>query len=189
MTEEKQEAAKAAHVPPEAANAPAEALDAASGQEFIDDFGDMDIDSLIPAMTIDKSIVEPEPDNMVENEDLWGIYNEILENCRKDRVAVDDVLVNFVDMVMNEGDASSASKEAIVNLLKIKSDSSDKMSKVADLMTRIKLKERDTYPRYLAAQQNNKVVIEGSKREMIKSINKLAARKKLSARTNNDEAN
>jgi hypothetical protein len=139
-------------------------------------------------MTIDKSMVEPEQDNMVENEDLWDIYNEILENCRKDRVAVDDVLVNFVDMVMNEGDASSASKEAIVNLLKIKSDSSDKMSKVADLMTRIKLKERDTYPRYLAAQQNNKVVIEGSKREMIKSINKLA-RKKLSARTNNDEAN
>jgi hypothetical protein len=178
MTEEKQEAA----------NGPAKAQETSSAQEFVDDFGDMDIDSLIPAMTIDKSMVEPEQDNMVENEDLWDIYNEILENCRKDRVAVDDVLVNFVDMVMNEGDASSASKEAIVNLLKIKSDSSDKMSKVADLMTRIKLKERDTYPRYLAAQQNNKVVIEGSKREMIKSINKLA-RKKLSARTNNDEAN
>jgi hypothetical protein len=87
------------------------------------------------------------------------------------------VLANFIEMVMNEGDASSASKEAIVNLMKIKSDTSDKMAKVADLMTRIKLKEKDTFPRYLAAQQNNKVVIEGSKREMIKSINKIAARK------------
>jgi hydroxymethylpyrimidine/phosphomethylpyrimidine kinase len=141
-------------------------------------------------MNVSKDMIEPEQDNMVENEDLWDIYNEVLDNCRKDRVAVDEVLVNFIDMVMNEGDASSASKEAIVNLLKIKSDSADKMSKIADLMTRIKLKERDTFPRYLAAQQNNKVVIEGSKREMIKSINKLAAKKKLTAsRTNNDQAN
>jgi hypothetical protein len=81
-------------------------------------------------------------------------------------------------MVMNDGDASSASKEAIVNLLKIKSDISDKKAKIADLETRIKLKEKDTFPRYLAAHQQNNVVIEGSKREMIKSINKLAQRKK-----------
>jgi hypothetical protein len=81
-------------------------------------------------------------------------------------------------MVINDGDASSASKEAIVNLMKIKSDTADKMSKVADLMTRIKLKDKDTFPRYLAAQQNNKVVIEGSKRDLLKSINKLANNKK-----------
>ena len=83
----------------------------------------------------------------------------------------------FLEMVINDGDASSASKEAIVNLIKIKSDTSDKMSKVADLMTRIKLKEKDTFPRYLSAQQNNKVVIEGSKRDLLKSINKLANKK------------
>jgi hypothetical protein len=88
-------------------------------------------------------------------------------------------------MVLNDGDASSASKEAIVNLLKIKSDTSDKMTKVADLMTRIKLKDKDTFPRYLAAQQNNKVIIEGSKREMIKSINKMTANKGKT----NDESN
>jgi hypothetical protein len=76
-------------------------------------------------------------------------------------------------MVMNDGDASSASKEAIVNLLKSKSDISDKMSKIADLKTRIKLKDKDTFPRYLAAQQNNKVVIEGSHRDLIKSVNKM----------------
>jgi hypothetical protein len=62
--------------------------------------------------------------------------------------------------------------------MKIKSDTADKMSKVADLMTRIKLKDKDTFPRYLAAQQNNKVVIEGSKRDLLKSINKLANNKK-----------
>ena len=80
-------------------------------------------------------------------------------------------------MIINDGDASSASKEAIVNLLKIKSDTSDKMSKVADLMTRVKLKEKDTFPRYLAAQQNNKVVIEGSKRDLLKSISKITNKK------------
>ena len=79
-------------------------------------------------------------------------------------------------------DPTKTSKEAIVNLIKIKSDVNDKMAKIADLRTRIKLKEKDTYPRYLAAQQNN-VVIEGSKREMIKTINKLAQRKK------NDKSN
>ena len=142
-----------------------------------DEFEGLDIESLIPAMNVDDTIPE-EKECIVKDDQIMGLYDEILENCRKDRGNIDDVLANFIDMVMNEGDASSASKEAIVNLMKIKSDTSDKMSKVADLMTRIKLKEKDTYPRYLAAQQNNKVVIEGSKREMIKSINKMAARKK-----------
>lgn len=141
---------------------------------------ELEIDELMPTMTVDRSLMEAqEPQsNIVSDDNLVDLYEEILKNCREDRNGVDEILVNFVDMVMNEGDASSASKEAIVNLLKIKSDTSDKMSKIADLMTRIKLKERDTFPRYLAAQQNNKVVIEGSKREMIKSVNKLLARNK-----------
>ena len=156
--------------------------DSTQEQEFLEELDDMDVDSLIPTMNV-NDVAEPPEEQIVENDDLLGLYQEILENCRKDRENTDEILVNFVEMVMNEGDASSASKEAIVNLLKIKSDTSDKMSKVADLMTRIKLKERDTFPRYLAAQQNNKVVIEGSKREMIKSINKLAQKKKLTQRT------
>jgi len=80
---------------------------------------------------------------------------------------------------MNEGDASSSSKEAIVNLLKINTDVNDKMSKIADLRTRMKLKEKDTFPRYLAASQQNNVVIEGSKRDMLKTISKLTQNKKL----------
>ena len=98
---------------------------------------------------------------------------------REDRVALDEVLVNFIDMVMNEGDSTSASKEAIVNLIKVKSDASDKMAKVADLMTRIKLKDRDTFPRYLAAQQNNKITIENSanKRDFLKLIQKAQEKK------------
>ena len=146
---------------------------------FEEDFDDMEIDNLIPSMTVNTEMMDvPEKECIVKDEEVLDLYDEILQNCRKDRESVGEVLTNFLEMVMNEGDASSASKEAIVNLLKINTDVNDKMAKIADLRTRIKLKEKDTYPRYLAAQQNNKVVIEGSKREMIKTINQLTQRKK-----------
>lgn len=148
-------------------------------QQELDEFDDVEIENLIPSMTVSSEMVDiPEKECIVKDEEVLDLYDEILQNCRKDRENVSEVLNNFLDMVMNDGDASSASKEAIVNLLKINSDVNDKMAKIADLRTRIKLKEKDTYPRYLAAQQNNKVVIEGSKREMIRTINKLAQRKK-----------
>jgi hypothetical protein len=58
---------------------------------------------------------------------------------------------------------------------------SDKMSKVADLMTRIKLKERDTFPKYLAAQQNNTINIgnngNNSRRSLIEALNKAKTKK------------
>lgn len=147
-------------------------------QEPIDDLDGLDVEMLLPTMNVGKDLVPEKEECIVKDEALIGLYDEILENCRKDRSSVDEVLTNFLDMVMNDGDASSASKEAIVNLIKIKSDTADKMAKVADLMTRIKLKDKDTFPRYLAQQQNNKVVIEGDKRSLIKSISKFAKQKK-----------
>ncbi len=146
--------------------------------ELVDEFADIDVENLIPSMTVSHDMIEPERECIVGDQQILGLYDEILKDCRADSASVDEALANFINMVMNDGDASSASKEAIVNLLKIKSDIADKKAKVADLMTRIKLKERDTYPRYLAAQQNNKVIIEGGKREMIKTISKLAQQRK-----------
>ena len=146
--------------------------------ELVDEFEDMDVDSLVPHMNVSQDMIEPNKECIVGDKEILGLYDEILQDCRKDSVNVDEALANFLNMVMNDGDASSASKEAIVNLLKIKSDIADKKAKVADLMTRIKLKERDTFPRYLAAQQNNKVIIDGGKREIIKTINKLAQQRK-----------
>lgn len=130
-------------------------------------FGD-----LIPNMNLnqqqDEAANEP---CIIEDKVLLDIYDEILSNCRKDRETIDDTLVKFEDMVFNEGEASSAAKEALVNLIKIKSETSDKMSKVADLMTRLKLKSKDTFPRFLSATQNNNVRIENnSKRDLIKKI-------------------
>jgi hypothetical protein len=149
-------------------------------QEEADDIDELDIEMLLPSMNVSKEFTAMDEDKecVIKDSTLVGLYDEILSNCRDDRTKVDEVLSTFLEMVINDGDASSASKEAIVNLMKIKSDTADKMSKVADLMTRIKLKDKDTFPRYLAAQQNNKVVIEGSKRDLLKSINKLANNKK-----------
>jgi hypothetical protein len=114
-----------------------------------------------------------EPDDcVVSDNDLLDIYKEILENIRDDRKQVTEFIDNFADMVINEGDATSSSKEGLVNLIKIKSDMSDKMSKVADLMTRVKIKDRDTFPKYLAASQNNTININSNKRQLIEAINK-----------------
>lgn len=154
----------------------AEVVDNDIEKEILDE---LDVESLIPSMNVDNNIstFEETKECIVSDGSLLGLYEEILDDCREDRKGIEEVLSTFMDMVLNDGDASSASKEAIVNLIKIKSDTSDKMSKVADLMTRVKLKEKDTFPRYLAAQQNNKVVIEGSKRDLLKSINKITSKK------------
>lgn len=145
-------------------------------QELVEDDLDMDVDAIMPSMKVAKELIEPEQKEcIVKDEILLNLYDEILGNCRKDRDQCTEVMTNFLDMVMNDGDASSASKEAIVNLLKVKTDLSDKMSKVADLMTRIKLKDKDTFPRYLAAQQQNHIHLgeSVSKRELIKLTNKV----------------
>lgn len=148
----------------------------AVSQEMADVFDDLEVESIIPTMKVDEMVPEEKP-CIVGDKEILDLYSEIVDNCRKDRVQADDLLLQFLDMVMNDGESSSAAKEAIVNLMKTKTDINDKMAKVADLMTRIKLKERDTFPRYLAAQQNNKVVIE-DKRDFLQSIQKLANKDK-----------
>lgn len=142
--------------------------------EFVPDLSDeMALAEALPGMSITAPPPKEEP-CIVEDEALLGLYGEILENCREDRKQVSDLLTTFCDMVVNDGEASSSTKEAVVNLAKAKSDISDKMSKVADLMTRIKLKDKDTFPRYLAAHQHNNVTIESnnSKREVLKALQK-----------------
>ena len=58
-------------------------------------------------------------------------------------------------MVLNEGDATAASKEAVVGLVKAKSETNDQVIKIADLMTRLKMKERNTFNPAIHAHQHN----------------------------------
>jgi len=132
---------------------------------------------VIPGMSITSLNVQDSENslsNIVSDEQLVDVYQEVLENIRQDRKQTDEFINNFADLVINEGDSTSASKEALVNLLKLKHDTSDKMAKIADLMTRIKLKDKDTFPKYLAANQNNTININSgnNKRHFLESLNK-----------------
>lgn len=123
----------------------------------------------------DHSLAQAEEKHLVTDDMLMGVYGEILERNKKDRNEVDDILSNFVEMVINEGDASNASKEALVNLIKIKTDITDKDIKIADLMTRILLKEKNTMPDWQKAKQNTINIIDQtgtSKRALIEAIEK-----------------
>lgn len=122
---------------------------------------------------------EQKKEDLISDEKLLNVYDEVLDNIRKDRLEIDTILASFVDMVINDGEATSSSKEALVNLIKIKSDTADKLSKVADLMTRIKLKETNPFPKYMAVHQNNTTNITkketlsiADKRQLIEQANK-----------------
>jgi hypothetical protein len=134
----------------------------------------------------EKEVLEPKLVNQTENNelseivtdgDLVNMYDDIVNMVKKDREEVDEVLGNFINMVMNEGDGSSASKEAIVALLKMKMDGADKLSKVADLKTRVKLKERSTFPPYLAQHNTYNLGDKLDKRGMIEQLNKAKGKK------------
>ena len=111
---------------------------------------------------------------VVSDEQLMGLYTEILEDLRDDRKEVDAILSNFIEMVMNEGDSTSASKEALVNLAKLKSDIALGKGKIADLMTSLKIKERQGSK--INATQNNNITIT-DRRNLIETINKLTTKK------------
>lgn len=129
--------------------------------EEMEEFGEV-----LPTMSVEPVPLQEDKDCIVQDEVLLGLYDEIINNCRTDREKVDKIQSNFEDMVINDGDASSASKEALVSLMKIKTDINDKMSKVADFMTRIKLKDNNTFKPYLTV--NNPAM--DNKRAILKAI-------------------
>lgn len=128
--------------------------------------------SIIPAVPV--VLPTAEQNSVVTDEQLLEIYSEILEDLRSDRKEVDAILANFVEMVMNEGDSTSSSKEALVNLAKLKSEIAIGKSKIADLMTSLKLKEKQISK--INATQNNNITIT-DRRNLIETINKLTNNK------------
>jgi len=112
---------------------------------------------------------------LVEDEYLMGLYKEILEDIRCDRIEVDGLLANFTDMVFNGGDVSSSSKEAVVNLAKIKSDILDKKTKMADLLTSLKIKEKNSSKS--STNQTNHIHIT-DRRSILEAINNVKNKEK-----------
>lgn len=96
--------------------------------------------------------------SIISDENLLGVYDEIMNNLRSDRSQASDLVDTFCNMVVNDGDSSTSSKEALVNLIKVKMDASDKMSRIADLMTRIKLKQPDTYQPWMGKKESGNTI-------------------------------
>jgi hypothetical protein len=69
-------------------------------------------------------------------------------------------------MVFNGGDVSSSSKESVVNLAKIKSDILDKKTKVADLLTSLKIKQKNQ----LKGSTNGSTPININRRSIIEAL-------------------
>lgn len=128
----------------------------------------MDTKNTIPVPQMTVEVAQP-TDVSITDQDLQVLYGEILDDLRSDRKEIDILLNNFVEMVMNEGDSSSSSKEAVVNLVKVKSDIADKKAKIADLMTTLRLKDKSISK--LTANQTNHIHIT-DKRSILETLNK-----------------
>lgn len=126
-------------------------------------------------ITLENKPIEVVQTTLVEDEYLLGLYKEILEDIRVDRIEVDGLLTNFTDMVFNGGDVTSSSKEAVVNLAKIKSDILDKKTKMADLLTSLKIKEKNSTKS--STNQTNHIHIT-DRRSIIEAINNVKNKEK-----------
>jgi len=129
----------------------------------------MDTQPTIPVPPMNVAVAQPTESTTITDSDLQTIYAEILDDLRSDRKEVDILLNNFVEMIMNEGDSSSSSKEAVVNLVKVKTDIADKKAKVADLMTSLRLKDKQMSK--VTANQTNHIHIT-DKRAILETLTK-----------------
>jgi hypothetical protein len=112
----------------------------------------------VPQVNINLPVAQKKEEIvLVQNEQMIDLYNEILGQCREDRKDADGAFKTFLDMVVNDGDATSSSKEAMVQLLRVRVEATDKMTKVMDLLMRYVLKERDTFPKFLSVNQENNI--------------------------------
>ncbi len=137
---------------------------------------------LLQPESINTELAKPDADDLIKDEELLFAYDDAENMLKDDRKQTDDILANFLDMVMNEGDGSTASKEAICKLLELKMKAADSIIKLADLKTRIKLKERNTFPPYMAQHNTYNIGKEGKldKRKLLKELDK----KKNEAKSN-----
>jgi hypothetical protein len=134
----------------------------------------------LPAMNVGLPAQAPgkEEKPLVTNDEMVDMYKKIMNHCEDDRNEANDLFQCLKDMVINDGDASHSTKEAMIQSLRIRCETTDKQTKVMDLLMRYILKDRDTFPRYLAANQENNIIFKGgSKRSFLEKLEKQKARK------------
>lgn len=131
----------------------------------------------LPQLQVNLSpanLQKPDEKAIISNDQMVDLYQEILGYCRDDRKDADGAFKDFMDMIINNGDATSSTKESMVQLLRIRVEATDKMTKVMDLLMRYVLKDKDTFPRYLAANQENNIIVKGknNRRSFLEKLGK-----------------
>ncbi len=132
----------------------------------------------IPSMNVGGIAPQKEETPVVTNDQMVDMYKKIFDHCEEGRKDAGELYEVLKDMVVNDGDASHSTKEAMIQALRLKCEAADKETKVMDLLMRYILKDRDTFPRYLAANQENNIIFKGgSKRSFLEKLEKNKARK------------
>lgn len=103
---------------------------------------------------------------IVKPEHMVNLVENISKDLEEEKKEVSEAYNNFAEMVFNSGDATSASKEALVNLLKLRTDLVDKKTRLAEMMLKVMLKDQI---KNVTAHQHNDIHI--NKKDILKELN------------------
>ena len=113
----------------------------------------MELPTETPQVALNVSIAPAEVNvQLVQPEEIVGLVKIVMTDIEGEKNEIQEAYTNFAEMVFNAGDATSASKEALVNLLKLKSDLIDKKARMLEMMMKVYKTEG---PKTVTAHQHN----------------------------------
>lgn len=131
----------------------------------------------LPTMTVQvPQKAEPEKP-IVTVDEMQAFLKEAVGMVRDDRAETSEYIKNFADMILNEGDASGPTKEAFVQLVKMKQDAATNLTKLIELMMRPLLKQSSESKPWLNATQHNEIKI-SPRRKLVEKYARKAEEKK-----------
>lgn len=125
---------------------------------------------MVPAVAFNVNVpATTDKNELVQAGQIVSLCQNVLSDIEGEKEEINQAYNNFSEMVFNAGDATSASKEALVNLLKLKSDMVDKKMKMAEFLLKAFTKDG---PKTVTAHQHNDFHIGGDKRSLFAEMDK-----------------
>lgn len=126
-------------------------------------------DLAIPQVAMNINVPPTQADTqLIATEQVVELVKTVMGDIDVEKNEIQEAYVNFAEMVFNAGDATGASKEALVNLLKLKSDLIDKKTRMLEMMMKVYNKEG---PKTVIAHQHNDFI---DKRKLFSDLDKEA---------------
>lgn len=120
------------------------------------------------AMNINTNSPTETKNEIVQADQIVSLCQDVLSDIAVEKEEITNYQNNFSEMVFNAGDATSASKEALVNLSKLKSDLIDKKTRVMEML--LKAFQKDG-PKVVTAHQHNDIHI-SDKRKLFQELDR-----------------